>query len=297
LTECLPALRPGESRRAVASWVDGLADAPTPGQNALAEALAVQEVCPPGAVYMPGPVQRPTLFLTLHGRAETVVAGQTFTHQPGSLFVMASGSAPVETVGDTQPWHVVYLQLSGPWANELDTWLERRHPAVLVCPAIIARRRHLMTAMLDLALTQAPGWSWPFVAACAELLGGLYAEAPAHSPGDALMERLARLLDNDLAARATLTELAEHVGLTPRQLLYQFGKTSGEPLAGWIRRRRVTAARRLLSQGQSVTSVSERLGYANPYHFSRAFKAVTGVAPSVVRDAALHAWHHLPDVS
>ena len=293
MTECLSPLRPGESRRAVASWVDGVADAPTPGQNALAEALAVQEVCPPGAIYTPGPVQQPTLFLTVHGRAETVIDGHSFTHQTGSLIVIASGSAPVETVGDTQPWHVVYLQISGPWAAELDRWLERRHPAVLVCPAATARRRQLMTAMLDMALTQPPGWSWPFVGACAEILGGLYAESPAQSPGEALRERLARLLDADPAARPSSAELAAQVGLTPRQLLYQFGKEAGEPLAGWVRRRRVLAARRLLSQGQSVTSVSERLGYANPYHFSRAFKAVTGVSPSVVREAALHGWRHL----
>ena len=294
MIDFLTALRPGESRRTVAALAEETSDTPTPGQNALMEAVAVHEVCPPGDIYTPGPVQQPTLFLTLHGRAETVINGQTFVHQTGSMIVIASGSAPVETVGDAQPWHVVYLQISGPWANELDTWLARRQPPVLVCPAASARRRHLMTAMLDLALTQAPGWNWQFVSACAELLGGLYTEEAAHTPSEALIERMARLLDDDLSARASLPELAAQVGLTQRQLLYQFGKASNEPLAAWIRRRRVAAARRLLSQGQSVSSVSERLGYANPYHFSRAFKAVTGVAPSIVRASALHGWRHLP---
>lgn len=79
-------------------------------------------------------------------------------------------------------------------------------------------------------------------------------------------------------------------------ILYQFGRAAGEPLALWTRRR--VAARRLLSQGLSVAQTAERLDYANPYHFSRVFKAVTGIAPFAVRmdDAGLHVFRErLPD--
>ena len=38
--------------------------------------------------------------------------------------------------------------------------------------------------------------------------------------------------------------------------------------------RQALLVRRLLGQGLSVTQAAERLGYANPYHFSRTFKAV-----------------------
>ena len=62
--------------------------------------------------------------------------------------------------------------------------------------------------------------------------------------------------------------------------------------------RRALLVRRLLGQGLSVTQAAERLGYANPYHFSRTFKAVMGSTPSSVRAEVegLHArWEGEPD--
>lgn len=132
--------------------------------------------------------------------------------------------------------------------------------------------------MMDLALTQGQGWQWPFLGRCAELWGLLYSDAPAASSGDALVRRVARLLDEAPAARPSVAEMAAHLHLTPRQLIYRFHNAAGEPLAQWARRR-IAAARRLLSQGWSVTSMAAQLGFANPYHFSRTFKAIMALPP------------------
>lgn len=187
-----------------------------------------------------------------------------------------------------QPWHVCYLLLSGPWAEGMDQWLRHQDRAVRVWTAMPPRRRQLVTEMVDLALTQPDDWPWRFVCQAAELWGGLYSDAAQASSPDALALRLARLLDAAPAERLTVAEMAQALDLSPRQLLYQFGKATGEPLAQWIRKRRIAAARRLLGQRLSVTDVSEQLGYANPYHFSRAFKAVTGIAPSAISGQSLH---------
>lgn len=262
---------------------DTLDSCPAPSGDTLTRVTAVHEVCPAEAQYSPNPLDRLTLFLTLHGRAEVRVGAGVFSHQPGALVAAARGCQISERVAPERPWHLYYLQIAGPWADQMDEWLHNQDPPVAVFPAVPARSRQVFVEMVELALCQPEGWPWLLVSRGAELLGGLYADARVGTPGEALVSQVARLLDFAPAERPTVAQLAARLSLTPRQLLYQFGKASGEPLALWMRRRRVAAARRLLSQGLSVTQAAERLGYANPYHFSRVFKAVTGMAPSSVR--------------
>jgi hypothetical protein len=50
--------------------------------------------------------------------------------------------------------------------------------------------------------------------------------------------------------------------------------------AAFVRLRRCQHARELLQSGASVTVTAERLGFANPFHFSRVFRQVTGDRPS-----------------
>ena len=255
--------------------------------------MAVHEVCPPDARYAPAPLDRLTLFLTLHGRAEARVGPRTLSHQPGALVAAASGCRITEQVAPAQPWHIYYLQLAGPWADQMDGWLRAHDPPARVFPDAPARRRQVFVETAELALGQPDGWPWLLLSRCAEVLGGLYADARADTPGEALIVQVSRLLDAAPAERPTVAQIAARLNLTPRQLLYQFGKAAGEPLALWTRRRRVAAARRLLSQGLSVTQTAEHLGYANPYHFSRVFKALTGVAPSAVRAGGTSLHVHL----
>ncbi len=289
-------LQPGQSRRVDVSLADPLGGSPAPAGATLSRVVAVHEVCPPDARYTPAPLDCLTLFLTRHGRAEVRVGSGVFSHQPGALVAAASGCRIAEQVAPAQPWHLCYLQIAGPWADQMDGWLRGQNPPVKVFPDVPARRRQVFVEIVELALAQTDGWSWLLLSRCAELLGGLYADARAGSPGEALVAQVARLLDAAPDERPTVAQMAARLGLTPRQLLYQFGKAAGEPLALWTRRRRVAAARRLLSQGLSVTQAAEQLGYANPYHFSRVFKAVTGVPPSAVRagGAGLHTRTKLP---
>ena len=283
-------MQPGQSRRAEVSLADPLDGSPAPAGETLSRVVAVHEVCPPDACYQPAPLDCLTLFLTRHGRAEVRVGRGAFAHQPGALVAAASGCQIREQVAPAQPWHLYYLQIAGPWADQMDGWLRAQDPPALVLPAAPARRRQVFVEMAELALAQPDGWPWLLLSRGAELLGGLYADARAGSPGESLVAQVARMVDAAPAERPAVAQIAGRLNMTPRQLLYQFGKATGEPLALWTRRRRVAAARRLLGQGLSVTQAAEQLGYANPYHFSRVFKAVTGIAPSAVRagGAGLH---------
>ena len=290
MTNLDPTLR---SRRAHALWDESPGIAPVPGGASWTQVQAAEEVCPPGDVYAPGPLDAVALFLTHTGRAQVQVGAQSFSHRPGTLVAIASGSAIREQVDVGRPWHVRYLLLCGPWAAQMDAWLGRQGKSFLAWPDAPARRCQVFSEIVELALTEPDGWQWRFLSGSAEVLGGLYSDASPTSAADALLAQIARLMDGSPSDRLSVGEMASRVGLTPRQLLYRFGLASGEPLASWIRRRRIAIARRLLAQGVSVSAVSDQLGYANPYHFSRVFKGLVGETPSGFRETALQGRLHL----
>jgi AraC-like DNA-binding protein len=176
--------------------------------------------------------------------------------------------------------------LMGSWVNQLEAYLVAQERPVLDGVRASTLGRQVFTEMTEIVFSQPPGWQWRFTGYGAEMLGNLYAYATLALPGEGLVRRLADLLDAQPEARFTVEELAECVGLTSRQLIYQFQKVTGKPLGLWIRERRMTTARKLLGQGQSVCTVAEKMGFANPYHFSRVFKEFTGVVPSVVSENA-----------
>jgi AraC-like DNA-binding protein/surface antigen len=73
----------------------------------------------------------------------------------------------------------------------------------------------------------------------------------------------------DISLRTLERGLALALDCTPSQLIVAV---------------KMREARRLLSDGEMrVADVAERLGFANPFHFSRRFKAFYGVAPSESR--------------
>jgi AraC-like DNA-binding protein len=74
--------------------------------------------------------------------------------------------------------------------------------------------------------------------------------------------------------------------ISPRYL-YKLFETQGTGVAAWIRRRRLERCRRDLLDpalaDRPVSAIAARWGLTNAAHFSRAFRAAYGAAPSEYR--------------
>jgi len=78
-----------------------------------------------------------------------------------------------------------------------------------------------------------------------------------------------------------LTDVAKVVQMSPNYLTAFYHSATGVSLGRFIQAERIDRAKRMLrQQGCSVKLVSIELGFSSPFTFSRAFKNVTGVAPS-----------------
>lgn len=97
---------------------------------------------------------------------------------------------------------------------------------------------------------------------------------------ETLCYRLMSYIDTHIYSLKNLEELTEVVDYSYGYLSSVFKKTTGESLCDYYIRKRMEAARLMLSEGKlKITDIAERLGYSTLYAFSKAFKGHFGVSP------------------
>jgi AraC-like DNA-binding protein len=82
----------------------------------------------------------------------------------------------------------------------------------------------------------------------------------------------------------SLEEVADSVGLDGSSICRLFRRFQGtSPYQFLLRRKMMIAAEFLVDTGARVSDAAEHVGFNDPFHFARCFKAVHGVPPSEVR--------------
>ena len=83
------------------------------------------------------------------------------------------------------------------------------------------------------------------------------------------------------ARRGALAALAAQAGVSRTTLAKRFAELVGEPPLTYLTRWRMTLAADMLAESTAtVAAVARRLGYADPFGFSTAFKRIYGMSPS-----------------
>ncbi|MBO1265485.1 helix-turn-helix transcriptional regulator [Proteiniclasticum sp. SCR006] len=89
-----------------------------------------------------------------------------------------------------------------------------------------------------------------------------------------------RYIENHLAEKIHLDEIAEEIGVSASHLSRQFRKETGKTLTQFIQSRRVEKAKSLLRLNQSsITEVSVKCGFDELNYFSKVFRKHTGCTP------------------
>ncbi|MFE9581154.1 GyrI-like domain-containing protein [Nocardia sp. NPDC006044] len=100
------------------------------------------------------------------------------------------------------------------------------------------------------------------------------------------LNRLVDLVDAHLTEELDIGGLAKTLGTTEYHLRRMFSSLAGMPLSEYVRRRRMTVAAADVVRGEDdLLSIAVRHGYGSTEAFGRAFRAVHGAGPGVVRQA------------
>jgi AraC-like DNA-binding protein len=105
--------------------------------------------------------------------------------------------------------------------------------------------------------------------------------------GDAVVGPVLQAMHRSPADPWTLASLAEVAGVSRTTLARRFTDLTGESPLGYLTDLRMTLAADLLAEpGSSVGAVARRIGYADAFSFSAAFKRERGISPSALRQPA-----------
>lgn len=97
-------------------------------------------------------------------------------------------------------------------------------------------------------------------------------------------QEIADLLGKHVTKNPTVTELARKLAVSPRQFTTQCRVLLGASPAKLLLELKLREAEAMLRyQGRRVSEVSEALGFANPFHFSRVCRRAWGYSPSTVK--------------
>lgn len=100
-------------------------------------------------------------------------------------------------------------------------------------------------------------------------------------PAQENFQRCKALIDAEAERLHTLREIAAAAGLEESSVCRLFRRYQDTSPYQYLLRRKMNLAAAFLVEGRGrVKEAAQHVGFADPYHFSRCFKAVHGVAPS-----------------
>lgn len=95
-----------------------------------------------------------------------------------------------------------------------------------------------------------------------------------------------RYIQDHLGGAITRQALAKQMSLSPTRFHVVFRNATGMAPMDYVRQLRVKQAQRLLLETTlGVAQIGERIGFQDPFHFSRMFKTAVGISPAAYRQA------------
>lgn len=103
--------------------------------------------------------------------------------------------------------------------------------------------------------------------------------SPVDDKNSVLFGKAADILMDYAHSQISVTDLAEKLKISVSNLKRIFAACTGTGIHEYFNFFKISAAKELLSRGESVTATAEITGFATQAYFSAAFKRVTGISP------------------
>jgi AraC-like DNA-binding protein len=180
------------------------------------------------------------------------------------------------------PWVEDYICFTGPVADHLQT------AGVLSTGVLKIGRNRRLPPLIEQALDPSENAQIAANSLLQKLLVDLYLEnrPAAKEGGEQAVADLLRLLSRQVERWWTVEEMASHCEMSLNHFRNTFRQQTGMAPKAYLEHLKMTqAGERLCRSEAPVARIAKAFGYRDPYHFSRAFKRVMGLAPTLYRAA------------
>ncbi|MDT0234855.1 AraC family transcriptional regulator [Curtobacterium sp. BRB10] len=222
------------------------------------------------------------------GAGRVRVDGAVHEVKRGQVVVLPPNVPHAYEADQADPWtlwwvHVLgrdleeFLRQSGMTAAQPVRHLRDVYRPVSLIEEIVGAMEHGDT---DASLLAASGAAWHLMAQlCAEQVAGATALPVVDAARDYIVAHPAEPM--------TVAQLAAMARMSPSHFAAQFRKRVGvSPLRFQTQVRMGRASELLLTTANSVEAIARAVGYDDPFYFSRVFRSVHDVAPTVYRERA-----------
>lgn len=218
----------------------------------------------------------------LEGRGTRLTAGEVLIYRPGTVQDYGTDAA-------LGRWHLLWSHFHPrthwlPWLRGEELFSGAVH---WKAPKEVAREMERLLREARQAGREDAHWRTDRALHCLE---GCLLRLNRETEGrrarviDERIEEVIRQIVAHPERHRTIADLALMAGLSPSRFAHLFREQTGRAPGAMQEEERMRLAREYLAfTRQPVESVAERVGYEDPYHFSRRFKACTGRSPRAYR--------------
>lgn len=229
-----------------------------------------------------------------HGRYAVSRRGEGGLVAPGGVFIASAGDLlTIDHIGDEATG-----RMSARWVHAtFRLWNMVDLTSFLSLPLIVEPEQG--AKLVDLVLRieelgrcdtlpavinrQALGWE---LLASVTQLGTMRPDADQRLVGFTRLAPVLGYLQEQMGNPICVHDLAEVAGMSPSHLYLLFQRWLQTTPMEFLKEMRVhRAGQLLLSSDLSVAEVSDLVGFANPFHFSRVFHQIMGATPSAYRQS------------
>ncbi len=231
-------------------------------------------------------------------QAEEIRKGQVWMLPPGTahdLTDLGDATGWLVLLGPEQlAWPTLPISFSRGWRSPWCCRSCKRTPAgrpvpIQLTAEMLRRWKGWLCEMETELAARRLGYSQAVAATLDLLLISAARLSPqqANSRADPLVTRAFEIVDERFRQSLTLRDIAEVLHVTSGHLTEVVRRRTGRPLGEWILQRRMTQARFLLGETETlVADVAAQCGFTTVGHFGRQFRRLHGMSPSTWRSSA-----------
>jgi AraC family transcriptional regulator len=212
----------------------------------------------------------------LHGEYMEEHRAQVFDCFPGKILFRTAGAQHCDRIGSSGA-HCVMLEMRPTWQERLDaTPLPSSVCQMHDRRDVLLRLRRELTIVDDMTPLAVEAL---VLELCCQLQRAR--AAPGRIP--LWLRQIQEKLEAEFDCRQSLRVLAADANVHPAHLARAFRQQFGCSVGEYVRGRRIEFACERIAEGEPLSDIAIGAGFANQPHFSRTFKALTGLSPGEFR--------------
>jgi AraC-like DNA-binding protein/mannose-6-phosphate isomerase-like protein (cupin superfamily) len=222
-------------------------------------------------------------FLTLSSRTKAI--------SENTMFVIPKGEAHCYKSDEKEPWSIYWVHFSGEKAPYFVNKLSTENPYVHISLEKSAIIKLLFNEIIN---NIEKGYTYENMVYVSQLLAHLLGlvffsmedlNSATPEEKDLPIEESIGLMNNNLDKKFSLKQLAQHANLSVTQYSLLFKEKIGfSPVNYFIRLKIQRACQYLDLTDLKVSEIAGKLGFSDPYYFSRTFYKVMHYSPKAYRD-------------